>query len=301
MTKTVNICMSGGRTSAYLVEDVLYQLSQGCFDDEYEFIVTFANTGREHEKTLKFVDKCDRRWQEFYGVSVVWLEAVVHNERVASTHKIVNFESADRYGSVFEEVVSKYGLPNGNFLHCTRELKENPIISYMSSLGHTQGTTTKTASYETWIGIRADEPKRLGGKRNGRQNKVFPLAGELIDGMDFSCDKQEVLDFWEDMPFDLGIPEHQGNCVDCHKKSNKKLSLVYSETPKVFNFTAYLDNQYSEVKAQVIDGKLIPRKRFRGYKNTKELIASFAMSEHNPKDYSEESGGCGESCEPFMS
>ena len=301
--ETVNLLFSGGRTSAYMVEDILYQLQQGGFTTQYNFVITFANTGREHDRTLLFVNECDKRWRELYGARVVWLEAVVHDKRLPCSHRIVDFITADRSGEVFNEVVAKYGLPNGTFLHCTRELKENPIMSYMESLGERIGHIVNgelvKATYETWIGIRADEPKRLNGNRSGKQEKRYPLGGGDLDGMVFTCDKQDVLDFWEGMPFDLEIPEHQGNCVDCHKKSNKKLALVYKETPKVFNFTAYLDNQYSEVKAQVLDGKLIPRKRFRGYKNTKELISSFDLSEHNPKDYSEESGGCSESCNGF--
>ncbi len=302
--KTVNLLFSGGRTSAYMVEDVLYQLQQGGFTTQYEFVITFANTGREHEKTLSFVNKCDKRWQELYGARVVWLEAVVHQGRMPCSHKVVDYDSADREGNIFADMASKYGLPNGTFLHCTRELKENPIMSYMESLGERIGHIVNgelvKATYETWIGIRADEPRRLKGRRSGKQEKRYPLGEGDLDGMVFTCDKQDVLDFWSEMPFDLQIPEHQGNCVDCHKKSNKKLALVYKETPEVFNFTACLDNQYSEVKAQVLNSKLIPRKRFRGYKNTKELIASFDLSEHNPKDYSEESGGCSESCEAFM-
>lgn len=305
----VNLCMSGGRTSAYMVEIVLYLQSRGYFSDII-FVITFANTGREHEKTLEFVNNCDKRWHKLYGNKVVWLEAVVHDGRVPCSHKEVDFDSADREGNVFEEVVAKYGLPNGNFLHCTRELKENPIMCYMESLGERKGHIDcgmlVPATYETWIGIRADEPKRLGGNRSGKQYKVFPLAGELMQSgsasnIDLSCDKQDVLDFWENMPFDLDLPEHLGNCVDCHKKSFKKLKMVYDDMgEKVFHFTAFLDNQYSTTKAQVLDGKIIERKRFRGYKNTKELIGMFKEVEIDTKDRSEESGGCGESCEPFM-
>ena len=77
--------------------------------------------------------------------------------------------------------------------------------------------------------------------------------------------------------------------------------MVYDNLgEKVFVFTAYLDNQYSNVKAQILNGKLIKRKRFRGYIDTKELIESFENAKLNEKDYSEESGGCTESCEPFM-
>lgn len=304
--RVVNLCMSGGRTSAYMVEKVLELQSMAYYGD-VDFVITFANTGREHEKTLEFVNNCDQRWRELYDNKVVWLEAVAHDGRVPCSHKEVDFDTADREGNVFEEVVAKYGLPNGNFLHCTRELKENPILSYMKSLGEKIGHTVNgelvKATYETWIGIRADEPKRLNGNRSGKQEKVFPLADfhPFNNETDMRAFKWEVLDFWEEMPFDLDLPEHLGNCVDCHKKSFKKLKMVYEDMgEKVFHFTAFLDNQYSTTKAQVLDGKIIERKRFRGYKDTKELIGMFKGAEIDTKDRSEESGGCSESCEPFM-
>ena len=306
--KTVNLLFSGGRTSAYLVENILSLWLKGYFPNT-RFVITFANTSREHEKTLEFVDRCNCRWQELYGHRVIWLEAVVHQERVPCSHKEVSYETANRNGEVFESVVAKYGLPNGNFLHCTRELKENPIISFMEFIGEKKGYTRKgkliEATYETWIGIRLDEPKRLGGNKNGNQKKVYPLA-EIVSFdsckrfFNLICDKLDVLDFWENMPFDLGIPEHQGNCIDCHKKSAKKLNMVFNETPKAFNFTAYLDNQYSHVKPQILtSGEIKQRKRFRGYKNTSQLIETFTVSEFNPKSYEDESGGCSESCNGF--
>lgn len=306
--KTINLLFSGGRTSAYLVENTLLLRSLGYFPDTI-FVITYANTSREHKSTLEFINKCSQRWQELYGHRVIWLEAFVHNSRLPCSHKQVSYETASRDGEVFEAVVAKYGLPNGNFLHCTRELKENPIMSFMESIGEKKGHIVKgqlvEATYETWIGIRADEPKRLGGKKNGKQNKVYPLA-EIVSWQsckrffNLICDKLDVLDFWEDMPFDLDLPEHQGNCIDCHKKSAKKLNMVFNETPKVFNFTAYLDNQYSHVKAQILtDGTVKQRKRFRGYKDTRELIQSFTVSEFNPMAYSEESGSCSESCNGF--
>tara|TARA_R110000744_G_scaffold363888_1_gene472314 strand:+ start:649 stop:1596 length:948 start_codon:yes stop_codon:yes gene_type:complete len=306
--KTVNLLFSGGRTSAYMVEMILLLWSQGYFPNT-GFVITFANTSREHEKTLEFIDKCCWRWQKLYGHRVIWLEAVVHEGRLPCSHKEVSFETACRDGEVFNDIVAKYGLPNGNFLHCTRELKENPIVSFMESLGEKKGHIVKgklvEATYETFIGIREDEPARLGGNKNGKQKKVYPLA-EIVPWstcrrwFNLKCDKLDVLDYWENMTFDLDIPEHQGNCVDCHKKSNKKLALVYRETPKVFNFTAYLDNQYTHIKPQTLpNGELKYRKRFRGYKNTRELIATFKVSEFNPKMYSEEGGGCTESCNGF--
>jgi hypothetical protein len=173
--------------------------------------------------------------------------------------------------------------------------------------GHTKNKVFVPATYETWIGIREDEPARLGGRKSGKQLKVYPLGGDVIDlngcgsHIDLSCDKLDILDFWEDMPFDLQIPEHLGNCKDCHKKSKKKLFLVMRDMgEKEFRFSAYLDNQYNMVKAEKVDGELVPRKRFRGYVDTKELIGMFRESEYFDDADQEENEGCASSCEPFM-
>lgn len=275
-----------------------------------EFIITFANTGLEHIETLNFVHRCDQRWQRLYNVTVVWLEADVQSGKVPTLHKVVSFETASRSGEPFEAVVSKYGIPNNNFLHCTRELKENPILSYMKSLGekvgHYKNKKFVPASYSTWIGIRSDETKRLNGNKTGKQTKVYPLAGDLdVDRLHLSirlsCDKQDVLSFWEGMRFDLQLPEHYGNCIDCHKKSLKKLKLVYHELgAAAFEVSNRLDQNYSHISPQVIGDREIVRKRYRGYRNTNELIALISNGAPESQNNTEESGTCSESCEPFM-
>ena len=67
--KTMFVSFSGGRTSGYMCHYLIQNKS-----DEYDFIFVFANTGLEHEKTLEFVDKCDKH----FGLNLVWVEAVVH-------------------------------------------------------------------------------------------------------------------------------------------------------------------------------------------------------------------------------
>lgn len=53
----------------------------------------FANTGQEHEKTLEFVDKCDKAW----NLNVHWIETVVHyNQRKSSTGARVNFKRGQK-------------------------------------------------------------------------------------------------------------------------------------------------------------------------------------------------------------
>src|SRR5690606_32173340 len=67
------ITFSGGRTSAFMAR-LLLELPK--YKNSQKLIV-FANTGRENEATLKFVNECDKRW----NLNVVWLEADVNEEK----------------------------------------------------------------------------------------------------------------------------------------------------------------------------------------------------------------------------
>jgi 3'-phosphoadenosine 5'-phosphosulfate sulfotransferase (PAPS reductase)/FAD synthetase len=60
------ISFSGGRTSAYMLWRVL-QSNNGLPSDA---MVIFANTGKEEEATLKFVNDCSVNW----NVPITWLE-----------------------------------------------------------------------------------------------------------------------------------------------------------------------------------------------------------------------------------
>ena len=145
MKKNLVISFSGGETSAYLCKWLLDNKS-----NDYNMIFIFANTGDEEEETLNFVNNCSTEW----NINIIWVEALVnHKERISSKHKIVNFHTASRNREPFIEVIKKYGIPNQNFLHCNRELKLNPINSYIKSIGW--------ENYETAIGIRIDEIDRV--------------------------------------------------------------------------------------------------------------------------------------------
>ncbi len=278
------VLTSGGRTSQYMAK----RLMDEC-QDEYEMVRVFANTGQEMNETLDFVHQCDVQ----FGFNTVWIEANVRAGRNATSHKIVTYETASRSGEPFESVVKKYGIPNASYPHCTRELKENPIHSYVRSLGWRRG------EYLTAIGIRADEPRRIkrGVSLQNKQIRVYPLVDI------FPSDKIDVLDFWEQQNFDLNIPEYLGNCKACFKKSNKKLQEVYRDDWHHFDIFAHLENQYGKTGPNKIAGFLSdePRKFYRGYRSVRELIATFDLSQPQQKEDLENYEGCAASCEPFMS
>lgn len=268
----LRVSFSGGRTSAFMAIHIKKNLSH-----LYDIVFLFANTSWEDPDTLRFVDEVDRRFQ----LSVVWLEAVVYPGRKGCGHRVVNYETASRNGEVFEAVCAKYGLPNQTYKLCTRELKTNPMDSYARSIGWKKG------SYETAIGIRIDEPRRVREEAAKRDRIVYPL----VDWQ--PTDKQDVLAFFEDFDWDLKIPEHDGNCVRCFKKSDNKLLRGYRENRESFEFPIRLEQLYQHTGSNNVPG---PRKMYRGYRSASELVAQFEEADFTPVTGD---GGCSESCELY--
>lgn len=258
----------------------------------FDIVFVFTNTSLEDDLTLVFVDQVDK----YFDLNVVWLEAVVHpGEKEGTTHRVVNFETAKRNGEVFEDVVRKYGISNRVFQPCNRELKLRPMDSYLRSQGW--------KNYTTAIGIRNDEVRRV--SESAGENQIwYPLVDT------WPTTKDEVLAFWEDQPFDLQIEEHEGNCITCHKKSDRKLFQLIAERPEVFDFRRKLDQHYGFAGAPYYGNPIegaVPRVAFRGALNTEQLFAKAAIAGVTPGSkqrvipihVDDTNSGCTESCEPY--
>lgn len=280
------LSFSGGKTSGVMTRMCLQHLS-----DVFEIVVGFSNTGEEDERCLRFVHNCDVH----FGFKTVWLEAVVNPEHgEGTTHRVVSYETASRKGEPFEAVIQKYGIPNRSFPHCTRELKQKAMDSYLRSIGWTD--------YYTAIGIRPDEGRRVNAKAV-QQKIVYPL----IDW--FYMDKQDVNDWWEEQPFNLDMREHEGNCRWCWKKSDAKHFLLWRENPAVFEFPARMEAMYPRVGAEFAkDQTCRDRVFFRQNRSTQDLIAAAQVLADQPVRVlerlaattdSDANGGCSESCELY--
>jgi len=245
------VSFSGGETSAYLAKWLIDNKSEN-----YDMVFVFANTGDEEEETLKFVDLCASKW----NIDIVWVEAVVHHgERVGSTHKVVDFNTASRNREPFKEVIKKYGIPNQNFLHCNREMKLNPIKSYMKSIGWKK--------YKTAIGIRVDEFDRV-NKNRVKQRLIYPLVS------DKPTTKQEVSNWWSTQDFRLKLRSYNTNCRTCWKKSDKVLAQTYRDNPKYFDFNKNMESDYGQGKYTF----------FRNGRTTDELILDLNNINSIPED-----------------
>ena len=221
------VSFSGGETSAVMTRMILS--SDGIRRRYDDIVITFANTGQEHHETLQFVDSCDRA----FGFNTVWLEALVSHEKGSGTrHTVTTFENASRLGEPFEAVIAKYGIPNAAARNvCTRELKLAPMRSYLRDIGWASGT------YDTAIGIRVDEIDRISPYKN-EQRLVYPLA-EWVP-----MTKQDVIKWWSNQPFRLGIKGYEGNCTWCWKKSLRKHLTLREESPSVFDFPLRMESEH---------------------------------------------------------
>lgn len=276
MKQDYQISFSGGKTSAYMTKLLIDN-----FSDKYNFIVTFANTGLEHEKTLEFVRNCDK----YFGFNTVWLEAVIDPRKNKGTkHKIVNFETACRDGSIFQSMIEKYGIPNKVYSHCTRELKLQVMESYLRSIGH------NPKNIKTAIGIRSDEKRRV-SKTHELKNIFYPL----ID--DFPSDKEDVNLFWDEQSFTLEIDEYQGNCKMCFKKSFKKLFMQLNDDPSSIDFHKRMELLHPQTNNK--EG-FPDRVFFRQNTSALQLIEMWKSGiNSNDPSYRVNDSGCSESCEVY--
>lgn len=246
------ISFSGGRTSAVMTKRLIEQCR-----DTHEISVNFANTGEEHYKTLDFVHQCDTA----FGLNVVWLEAVIDPEQGSGVrHKIVSYNTASRNGEPFAAYIKKYGIPNMGSPQCTQRLKIDVLNSYIHrELGW------KRRSYQTAIGIRADEARRV-SKDAAKNHFIYPLV-------DAGVTKDDVVNEVRSWGFDLQISEQLGNCKWCWKKSNRKLMTLALEHPDVFDFPLRMEAEFSGFKVTPAttspDGR---RLFFRGHKSAADIV-----------------------------
>jgi 3'-phosphoadenosine 5'-phosphosulfate sulfotransferase (PAPS reductase)/FAD synthetase len=230
------ISFSGGRTSAFMLWRVL-QSHGGKLPDEC--VVCFANTGKEDEATLRFVRDCGEQW----GVPIVWLEYEDHDEP-AHRFKLVDFASASRDGEPLEKVIQrKQYLPNPVTRFCTVEAKIRTMHRYLRSQGWADGD----GEWDQFVGIRADEPRRVAKIRarpspeTVRETMVIPLA-------DAGVTVQEVGAFWATQPFGLELATFNGrtlagNCDLCFMKPPAQIQSLIKEKPERATWWIKMENK----------------------------------------------------------
>ena len=224
------ISFSGGRTSGLMLRKILDHYG-GSLPGSIQ--VVYCNTGKEREETLDFIEECSQRWQ----TPILWLEYVYRKGLGKSekhSFRVVDYKTASRKGEPFDMVIDARQdvkrekgepliLPNQGMRFCTGELKQNTKTRYMRSIG--------VKKYSNALGIRYDEPRRWmnihdcpGGRLTGETPKAPLFDAKLTEA--------DVMQFWKEQPFDLGLSSHEGNCDLCFLKAGWKLDSIIREHPE---------------------------------------------------------------------
>ena len=186
-------------------------------------IVCFANTGKEEEATLKFVNDCSVNW----GVKIHWVEYQDHEEP-EHRYKEVTYETAARNGEPFEKLIRKKKyLPNAVTRFCTIELKIRTMACFLKKSGLFSDHTRSELENVSWIGLRYDESRRAAKIADKRR---IPLFNDLIT-------VNNIIDFWNKQSFNLELPTYKGrtlagNCDLCFLKPINQVATLIEEKPE---------------------------------------------------------------------
>lgn len=211
------ISFSGGRTSAYMLRQILDAWDSVLPPDVH---VCFANTGKEREETLRFVHECESRWD----VQIHWLEFLSRSGPYENRFEVVTHNSASRNGEPFARLIAaKKYTPNQAARFCTEELKVNTLRVFAYAL----------LGWDAWknvVGLRHDEGHRC--LKAYAKNDEGKSPWTTLCPMDKArATKRDVMAFWASQPFDLGIKGYEGNCDLCFLKGRKLLEAIMRENP----------------------------------------------------------------------
>lgn len=261
------VSFSGGRTSAYLV----HLMREA--DPDTEFI--FMDTGAEHPKTYEFIRNIVKNWK----IKLTCLRVIPDPEmNKPSTYEILSTEKIGPDLEPWKRMLRKYGHPYVGGAFCTDRMKTVPFIKYCDE-------KFGRGNYTTWLGMRIDEPKRITPK---------PGIRYLAEISEF--EKQDVIEWWRNQPFNLEIQEHLGNCVFCIKKSLQKVALATKDEPLLADKFIQTLHDFDTKSDKVM---------YRNNTSLEQVIALFsavgrddlASRMKSMRQY--DTGSCSESCEAF--
>jgi len=261
------LSFSGGRTSAFMLHRAL-EANDGLPD---EAVVCFANTGKEEEATLRFVQDCSEKW----AVPITWVEY-----RAPASYAVVDFETASREGEPFEALMRHRGLiPNPMSRFCTQELKIRSMARLLKDRGMVE--TVGAGEFFSWVGIRADEPRRAAKIDRSRTPLVTAGIGA-----------QDVGAFWKAQPFDLGLPNMNGktmhgNCDLCFLKPAAQVAALIAEKPSRAVWWARMEREIPTLGRTTAQGSV-----FRMDRASYAAMATTAEDQGDMFDPDEEAIAC---------
>jgi hypothetical protein len=186
MIRVINF--SGGKTSA-LMTIMNYRPGD---------LVIFADTGREHAKTYKFINDFEA------------------HENIP----IIRIQYQGGFRGMLEKGKFKT-IPNRVKRICTVELKIKTAKRWLR-------TNYGKQNYEWLVGFRADEERRV-KNYNSFVNYIYPKF-PLYEA---KIDKSQVNEYWKNKPYTLEIPAILGNCTLCFLKGKNAIINILRSYPEL--------------------------------------------------------------------
>lgn len=260
---------------------------------DHNIINVMANTSKERKESLEFMNECDK----YYGLNLVWIEAVINQEKGKGTgFRTVDYKDLKLNGEIFEEGIKKYGIPCKINKWCNREMKVVPLKKFSDSIFGDK-------NYSIAVGMRSDEIDRV--SKDYKINNVFyPLMDNRIGTRDRNR-------FWKDEPIQIKIPAFKGNCDLCFEKSFRKLTTIITEEPDILVWWDDMIKKYSKIS---IEGKpsynsYTENVGMNFYRENKSIVDLVEMSKRPFRKSTDEyiyendlfdlEGDCGSGCQVF--
>lgn len=335
MTTTHIVSFSGGRTSAYLVHLMEKRRKQG---EDVRYV--FMDTGAEHPGTYQFIREVVKNW----GIELICLRVDVNPELgKGNSYKVLSIDDIGPDLQPWVDITKKYGTPYFGGAFCTRTMKievcnnfcKDNFDNHVSWLGMRIDEPARIWGEDIFRMMRKMgfdnymmgglfremveistmekmvemlEPRFLLDTKTAgkiakriidiRKTKQRFMA-ELTD-----FEKEDVLSWWRQQPFDLQIPEHLGNCVFCIKKGLNKVALAMRDEPEMLaQFRAVISSpDVRVVERRQQENKIMYRKG-QSLDGIEAIYADYERDDiagtvRSSGGY--ESGSCSESCEAFI-
>lgn len=220
--------ISGGRTSAFMAYAIDAWLS-------------FQNVGCENAKTYDFIDRLEQDLQQ--AIYRLEFRAPPRGEPpIKASFEVVEHSKLWRKGirngpyadmldclKSFREKHKGLGpvSPWARSRICTAYLKIRTQRKWCASLGWGH-----PRDYTEYVGLRADEPDRV-SRMIGRNDLLH--TDERAPLFNAGVTKDRVMKFWASKSFDLGLPEHLGNCEYCFLKNESDLATAMVDPNRTTN------------------------------------------------------------------
>jgi 3'-phosphoadenosine 5'-phosphosulfate sulfotransferase (PAPS reductase)/FAD synthetase len=221
------VSLSGGKDSTAMI---LMMLEKNMPVD----LILFCDTGKEFPAMLRHIDKLEK----YIERPIIRLKAEREYDYYLYQHKAKSKNHSNDIG---------YGWPfsNGTNRWCTSKLKTDVINRYLRELN-------KNYTVKQYVGIAADEPKRI-------KDKIYPLY-------DFGITEKEALQYCYNKGFDWeGLYEifDRVSCWCCPFQSLDSLRNLRKHFPKLWDELRIMDKKtWNKFKADYTAEQLEMRFEF---------------------------------------